>query len=778
MGFRVERLMKESPVVRALFYGDGITCNNTKQCKFKTYILDNQANESVLDELLCNKGIKLMISPTGTGKSCSLVKRAKILTAKDKNCKIIIALPSRMLALQVGNQPDVYTLIGGDIMDQGYQIFATTYEKMFEIEEYILRQRASHKKEKIYLVLDECHLLISQHLFRERAIKGMIRCIEQNLFDSVLLITATPFSMSLFHCNEIVEFESTNTTPAIDKIEIILVDDVLEYIKTLDYSKEFPFIRLNSEKKIEELKNEMNENLVRITAKDKNKKEYLDIVNDSKIDSTGIDLILCTSVLETGVSVTEYPKNIVPIAAFADNHISVDDIEQFFNRIRRKGQKHAKCARVVLRRPKERELKAALVTMKNETVCEFDDVSMQMGDVFINDVSKMDAVADGSYKLRIEIGGNVSYRKLEVSSLGETNRNKYSKDDSKPLMIQKVGFRAFIDILKANYKQVELFKETLQYYIDVLEEKRKCRKQAEKMSDWDFGLLEEYDGMLIEKMTKGAIEQMGELSECISYEKGNIVLDKRILYMISYNQFQRQYFSNLEFLKRELEERMNTKVVIKNENTAKGKSTPYNAEDIWENIEDLRKVILNNSSDIYWTAIMGGSNCYTQFKKSREIIYAIRGEEHLIQLLKGMEHSGITGALALKILTCSKSKGKITTYQRFHRMIIMNQLLDKFTGENIEEIPLYNRNQEDKIQAAIYCCLEQKSQSSYKITKELAEEIISFYKASFPLCTKLPTVRVVKSRMKQMYKTKGKDTIRKQLRTEEDEIFKLVKADY
>lgn len=778
MGMRTERVMRESPIVRDLFYGDKVTCNNTKQCTFQTYLLDNQANENIIDELISSKGIKLMISPTGAGKSYSILERAKAVTARNKDSKVIIALPSRPLALQMGNNSGVTVMIGGDGMDKESQIIATTYEKMFEVENYIFSQRVFNRKEKVYLVLDECHLLTTQHLFRETAIKGMIRCIEKKFFDSVLLVTATPFPMSLFHCNEIVEFESTNTTPAIDEIEIVVVDDPLEYIKGLDYSSEFPFIRLNNEKKIEELMGTMNQNMVKITSKDKNKKEYLDIVNDSKIDSTGTDGILCTSVLETGVSITDYPDSILPMAVFTDDHISADDIEQFLNRIRRTGNKHAKCARVVLRRPKERELKAALVTMENETVCEFDDVSMQMGDIYINDVSKMDAVKDRRYLLRIEIGGTVFYRELVVSSLGKTGANRYSKNDSKPLIYQNLGFRPFLNILKSNYRKADRLRDYLQELVVTLEEKRQRKKLFEKLDDAEMGLLEMNDAVLTEKMIKGTIEQMGELSECISYEKGEIVLDKRILYMISYNQFQRQYYFNHEFLKRELEERMNTKVAIRNENTAKGKSTPYNAEDIWENIEDLRQIILNNNSRSYWAAIMGESNLCTYFKKSREIICEIRKQEHLIELLKEMEKAGITGELALKILTSSKSRKKVRKYEKLHRMIITNQFLNKFTGDNPKEICFYNKNKEEKIQTAIYCYLEQKCQASYKITNELAEDIISFYKSIFPLSIKLPTARLIKSRMKQMYRTKGKDTIRKQPRLKADEIFELEEADY
>ena len=293
-------------------------------------------------------------------------------------------------------------------------------------------------------------------------------------------------------------------------------------------------------------------------------------------------------------------------------------------------------------------------------------------------------------------------------------------------------------------------------------------------------LLQREDEELAETMIKGAITGTGEMAECLSVEKGEIVMDKRILYLISYKQFQRQYYFNHELLRKELEERMNTKVVLRHENTAKGnrKAAPYNAEDIWENIEDLRQEILKGNVAIHWEKIIGKSNGPTYSKKIRKTICEIREQEHLIRLLKEMDKAGITGELAFKILTSCKQTRKIKKYEKLHRMIITNQLLDKFTGNNIEEIPFYNRDREEKIQAAIYCYLKKEGQASYKVTDELAGNIIRFYKSAFPLSTKLPTVRMVKGRMKQMYRSKGKGSIRNELRLKTYNIFELEEADY
>ena len=798
MGVNVQKIMQESHIVRDMFYGDGYECKKIKKCKYQQYLLDNKDNEEVLDEAIRSKGIKLVIAPTGAGKSYSLIERARILTAQDKNCKVIIALPTRTLALQVGTQKGVYKMVGGDNFNPNSQIISSTYEKMFEIENYILTQRILNKQVKIYLILDECHLLVSQHLFREQAIKSLIQYIEKNYFESTLLISATPSPMSLFRADEIIQFQSTNKTPVIDKVEIVTVDDATEYIKNLDFQKEFPFIRLNNKPEIDRLIKDMSQKMVRITRDDKNTSYYKDIVDNSKINNTGVDGMLVTSVLEAGVNITDYPENIIPTAVFTDWKISTDDIEQFLNRVRRTAKNHVKCARIVLNRPKEKELRAELITNIGNVVCRFSDLVLKMGNLYINDVAKMDTVPDGDYKIRISIGGNIIYRKLQVASIGGniiyrklqvdsiggTDVSRYSKEDAMPLMFEEIGFRPFIHILKANYNNIERFKEALQGYVDALQAQRERRKQNENLSDDEVDDLANEDGLLIEKMVKGAIDDKGELKDCLSYLDGKVQVDKRILYMISYNQFQRQYYYNHEMLQKELKERMNTSVILKDEDTEKGVHTAYNVENIWEDIEHLRQTIVFNHD--FWKALVGKENYYTSLGIKRNEIQEIKKQKHLIELLQDLDKSGVSGTVALQVLTSSKTKGKITQYANIYKMIINNQSLKKIQDEarntaervEIEKITFLNKNQKEKIQAAIFCYLEQKGKNSYKVTDALAEEIINFYKESFPLSVKLPTVRKIKGKLKQMYKTKGSDTIRNDLHTDVNDIFKLVKADY
>ena len=248
MKLQGSEVAQKGEVIRKIFYNnDGFHCKDVKTHYFKRYILDNKKNEQLIDKLITEKGIKLMIAPTGTGKSKSLIQRAEYIVSNDKDAKVILALPWRMLALQQGRMPGVKTLIGGDEFEiEDTQIIATTYEKITDIKYYVEYQKSINKKSKFYLIIDESHILVMHNVFRKDAISNIIKSIEENVFDSILLTTATAQAMSLFRADKIVELYSPEIKPAMDRIEIIQTDDVVTYLKQLDLSKEFPLVRLKS----------------------------------------------------------------------------------------------------------------------------------------------------------------------------------------------------------------------------------------------------------------------------------------------------------------------------------------------------------------------------------------------------------------------------------------------------------------------------------------------------------------------------------------------------
>lgn len=777
MGRQAEKLRDLMKEVRPLIHKDNVVCNQIVDCTYQQYLLNNKDNVKVIDEALATDGIKVMIAPTGSGKSYSLLSRAKELVKKNKDCRVIIALPSRALTMQVGKQKGVCAIMAGDKINSNAFIICTTYEKMFSIQEFIEKERSQNKKQRIVLLLDEAHLLETQHLFRSDSIKGMIQCIENKLFDNVLLITATPEPLSLFRCDSIIEFMEENKLPSIGKIEILEVDSVSEYIKGLNYDKEFPFVRLNSKKKIEQLVKEISHhNIAKITSSDKNGMVYQDIINHSKIDGSQVHGILATSVIEAGVNITSYDENkVVPMVVFEDStSISCDDIEQFLNRIRRVGNKYVKVARVVLKKTKDKDVRVSLVSDDGAVLCVFQDVAIKRGDLFVNDVKIMDSVPDGKYKLKIELGAKVCYRNLIISSEGATDITRYSKEDSIPIMFYGIGFKPFTSILKANCISVERIQSQLQALVDAMKVQRERKQSFENLTDDEMELLEIDDEKLIESMTKGAIDTLGSLKDCLSYADGEIQVDKRILHMLSYNQYQSQYYNNREILRDELEQRMGVPVAFVKQDTGKETST-YNVNDIWENLEDLRTSII--CTDDYCADILGkGKGLYLKSALTRDTIHRFKCKQLLMELLESLDKAGVHGGMALKILTSSKTKAKVTRYKNLYHIIVYNAILDKFNGDDAGDIVAYTKN--EKFQKTIYCYLQQRGQTAYTVNEKLAVEISAYYKEVYPLGVKVPKERAITMKLKQMYKKKDKDTIKNEVRTNVDDIFKIVKSDY
>ena len=487
------------------------------------------------------------------------------------------------------------------------------------------------------------------------------------------------------------------------------------------------------------------------------------------------------SIWSVYTNITDYPDNIVPIAVYTDWNISADDIEQFLNRIRRTTNKKVKCARVVLPKVRDRDCRAALVSGKGKLLCTFENIVMSDNSLEIHDVDKMDSLADGAYMVRIEIGRSTIYKPLTISTGGVADISRYCKMDSAPVVFKDIIFRPFVDILKSNYYLIDSLRTRLQENIDALLELRKGRQQKEGLSNIEIGYLEMEDEVLIEKMTKGVIDDLGEMKYCLSYEENQIVVDKRVLYMLSYNQYQRQYYYNHKVLQKELAERMQTKVMIVGENVNKGKhASSYNAEDIWEDIENIRQLIICN--DDYWNAIIGRDSIYLRIGNKRKEIQMVREQTHLIKLLKEMDKAGVSGGIALQILTSSRSKRKITQYINCHKVIINNQLLQKFSGRSIEEIPFYNKSKKEKMQAAIYCTLKNKGQTAYTVNAKLIDDITECYKQSFALNVKIPSQIQIKKMLKIMYKAKvdmkGSYIIKNELNVNETDVFKLIASDY
>ena len=779
MKLQGSEVAQKGEVIRKIFYNnDGFHCKDVKTHYFKRYILDNKKNEQLIDKLITEKGIKLMIAPTGTGKSKSLIQRAEYIVSNDKDAKVILALPWRMLALQQGKMPGVKTLIGGDEFEiEDTQIIATTYEKITDIKYYVEYQKSINKKSKFYLIIDESHILVMHNVFRKDAISNIIKSIEENVFDSILLTTATAQAMSLFRADKIVELYSPEIKPAMDRIEIIQTDDVVTYLKQLDLSKEFPLVRLNDKKMIQEIM-DANPGYVRLTSEDKNTDIYKDLVEYSKIEEQNKKGILSTSLIEAGVNILDYPGNMTMIAAFADNNICDDSIEQFLNRARRTDTRHIECARIVLQKAKKPML--TLVDEKDNVLCGFKDVKVVKENLVIQDTKQLNSIADGEYFIKVQGYGKNQKRRISILPSGIAETTKYGKD-SKPIILHGLGFLNINTIVKANYRQAQNFKDTIQSYVVALQECREKEKQmnmGNKHLDDYMVYRENADNNHIEVMCKALIDTLGELKECISYQNGKIVVDVRVLFLISYSQFQRQYYWHIDELKREMESRMGVPVEVIQIDNVKEKHCTYNQQNIWDGIEDLREQII--CDEAFYRSFI--ENVYTDYladdSQYKKVIEELRKYSYFQELVEPLDKMKMGHDMILKVLVLSKSKAKITQFKNAYQLIFGNKRLTEFEKSKVGDVSVFSRKIGDKLQVVIYDYLKEKNQSSYVVNDMLANEIIRAYKDKFPLVVKVPTERMVKNKLKEMYKTKDKKSIKNELRLNVKDIFKIVKANY
>lgn len=779
MKLQGSEVAQKGEVIRKIFYNnDGFHCKDVKTHYFKRYILDNKKNEQLIDKLITEKGIKLMIAPTGTGKSRSLIERAEYIVSNDKDAKVILALPWRMLALQQGRMPGVKTLIGGDEFEiEDTQIIATTYEKITDIKYYVEYQKSINKKSKFYLIIDESHILVMHNVFRKDAISNIIKSIEENVFDSILLTTATAQAMSLFRADKIVELYSPEIKPAMDRIEIIQTDDIVTYLKQLDLSKEFPLVRLNDKKMIQEIM-DAHPGYVRLTSEDKNTDIYKDLVEYSKIEEQNKKGILSTSLIEAGVNILDYPGNMTMIAAFADNNICDDSIEQFLNRARRTDTRHIECARIVLQKAKKPML--TLVDEKDNVLCEFKDVKVVKENLVIQDTKQLNSIADGEYFIKVQGYGKNQKRRISILPSGIAETTKYGKD-SKPIILHGLGFLNINTIVKANYRQAQKFKDTIQSYVVALQECREKEKQmnmGNKHLDDYMVYRENADNNHIEVMCKALIDTLGELKECISYQNGKIVVDVRVLFLISYSQFQRQYYWHIDELKREMESRMGVPVEVIQIDNVKEKHCTYNQQNIWDGIEDLREQII--CDEAFYRSFI--ENVYTDYladdSQYKKVIEELRKYSYFKELVEPLDKMKMGHDMILKVLVLSKSKAKITQFKNSYQLILGNKRLTEFEKSKVGDVSVFSRKIGDKLQVVIYDYLKEKNQFSYVVNDMLANEIIRAYKDKFPLVVKVPTERMVKNKLNQMFKTKDKKSIKNELRLNVKDIFKIVKANY
>ena len=385
------------------------------ECSYNDKLLDTKGNLETIINIMQSPGLNLMIAPTGAGKTESIYLASRELVKRDSNCKVIIAVPIVAIAKQMANsKKDIYEFTGSISLNHKASIIFCTYEKVAKAWELLKNQGYKN----FYLIIDECHNLTYQQRFREKAIHSLFSFMGQSFFKSILLMTATPDALAILKIDKIIYFEGKCHRPSMDDIEIVVTNDAIGYLKSMDLINRTILVRLNNVASIENII-ASNPLWVPITSKDKESKFYKELVKSGELHKGSI---LATSVIQEGVSIKDYED--LEMIFVIDSNVTFDDMEQFFARARRDDLHMVKRAMVLVpettsndsHRPFKGILKYNIDTIKN-FITIVEHMKEELGHMRNNNLdmeSILDSMIRGGIEGLGELASSILYENGEV----------------------------------------------------------------------------------------------------------------------------------------------------------------------------------------------------------------------------------------------------------------------------------------------------------------------------------------------------------------------------
>lgn len=238
---------------------------------------------------------------------------------------------------------------------------------------------SDEKLAKTVLFVDEAHQLFSAREYRNGALARLSQVVNKvvDAGGCAILMTATPRKLDGFPIRQVIECIRTDfagkkcVTNNFSQMELYRVaseknslrEGVVRTVLELHRDGYIPFIRINDKKAIKKISANLSArglNVRELTADDKSYVVLRDqfgnaqeVVYDNEIFK-GIttmgqmpyaDVYLVTSILEVGTSITsvcgQNPENLVPVFVSDAKNFDVDDMRQFFARIRFRVKKAA-----------------------------------------------------------------------------------------------------------------------------------------------------------------------------------------------------------------------------------------------------------------------------------------------------------------------------------------------------------------------------------------------------------------------------------------------------
>ena len=301
--------------------------------------------KDILINLLSNRGRYLIISPTDTGKTYTLLSEDdgifRILAEKYPNRNFIIACPNRIQNEQNKKSYNVFALIGGEKYDITKRICSMVYEKAEDIiEEYM---RASDRDFSI--IIDESHQLMYAEDYRKEAIIALDKL--SDMAYSVAHLTATAETLlDYYKYDKILKFELMNPQDAnnLEKLYIVPTSDIktslAHQIKAINMKGKQVLVIIDSKESISEFETLLSKqglNIGTVTKENKKNNEVYDSIIKYGLIPDGYDCVISTSAMECGTNI--YNENIVMILVVPRrDRFNPERAEQSFARIRVKNE--------------------------------------------------------------------------------------------------------------------------------------------------------------------------------------------------------------------------------------------------------------------------------------------------------------------------------------------------------------------------------------------------------------------------------------------------------
>lgn len=315
--------------------------------------VDGYVSKDDIKTLLQKDGSMLVDAPTGSGKTYATVNAMKELANISDGHIYVMALPTRALARQVAINYDIPLVVGGtnnnprrlaELWQRGERVFAAVYDQVHAIVEHT-------NANDLVLVVDEVHKLTTDRGFRKDTIQKVVNVSNQaKTFIGISGTTADVYEpmfdekYTVRGANEDIPASSfkvlkysTQVNGQTDKRM-----EILPIIQTITGEYKTNGIRslvfINNKALINDIADELKERGMQVlkvyrddTGKDS--EAYHRAVNN---DLNGVDVILATSIIADGVSLSfdTIDWNTIIVSDNRSQIFNPNEVRQMFHRIR------------------------------------------------------------------------------------------------------------------------------------------------------------------------------------------------------------------------------------------------------------------------------------------------------------------------------------------------------------------------------------------------------------------------------------------------------------